>query len=92
MRKFLPQLSLSVDEMTGQVRAAYVRVREGIAFETREVVEGRAFADYSEDGVLLAVELLAPCAVHVLDEISAEEPEAVKRFLRGSPPRELVST
>ena len=91
MPKFLPHLSVSVDETTGQIRAAYVRVREGTVFETREVIEGRAFADYTEDGWLLGVELLAPCAVQVLDELFEEEPEPVKRFLRGSPPRELVS-
>jgi uncharacterized protein YuzE len=91
MPKFQPQLNLSVDETTGQIRAAYVRVREGTVFETREMAEGRAFADYSEDGFLLGIELLAPCAVKVIDDISEEEPEPVRRFLRGSPPRELVS-
>ncbi len=91
MPKFLLQLSLSVDETTGQIRAAYVRVREGTVSETREVAEGRAFADYSEEGLLLGLELLAPCTVKVLDDISEQEPEPVRRFLRGSPPRELVA-
>lgn len=91
MPKFQPQLNLSVDETTGQIRAAYIRVREGTVYETREVAEGRLFADYNEDGLLLGMELLAPCAVKVLDDISEEEPEPVRRFLRGSPPRELVS-
>ena len=82
---------MSVDENTGGIRAAYLRIREGEAAETREVKEGRAFADYDANGLLLGVELLAPCEVEVLDSIAAQEPEPVKRFLRGGAPRELVS-
>ena len=88
---FLPELSVSVDERTGIVRAAYVRVRQGEVDETREVAPGIAFADYDANGLLLGVELLAPCEIAVLDKIGAAEPEPVRRFLRGSPPRELVS-
>jgi hypothetical protein len=88
---FLPSLEVSVDDKTGTVRAAYLRVRQGEVAETREIAEGCAFADYTEDGTLLGIELLAPCTVGVLDSISAEEPEPIKRFLRGSAPRELIS-
>ena len=91
MDKFHPKLDVSVDETTGTVRAAYLRVRDGSVHETREIVEGRAFADYSAEGLLLGIELLAPCEAHVLDSISEEEPEPVRRFIRGSPPRELVT-
>jgi hypothetical protein len=87
---FLPSLEVSVDEQTGFIRAAYLRVRKGKVAETQEVSEGSAFADYSAKGLLLGVELLAPCKVNVLDRIAAHEPEPVKRFLRGGPPRELV--
>lgn len=87
---FVPELSVSVDEKTGHIRAAYLRVRIGEVEETREVVEGRAFADYDASGLLLGIELLAPCEVAVLDNLAASEPEPVRRFLRGSPPRELV--
>jgi uncharacterized protein YuzE len=88
---FLPSLELSVDETTGGIRAAYLRVRQGEVAETREVCEGRAFADYTEDGTLLGIELLAPCTVEVLDRLTAQESEPIKRFLRGGPPRELIS-
>ena len=88
---FLPELSVSVDEKTGHIRAAYVRVRVGEVSETREVAEGRAFADYDVSGLLLGIELLAPCEVSVLDNLAAMEPEPVGQFLRGSPPRELVT-
>src|SRR5437870_3748254 len=87
---FLPSMELSIDEKTGIVRAAYMRARKGEVVDTREVSEGCAFADYDGVGMLLGIELLAPCSVAVLDQIAATEPEPVKRFLRGSPPRELV--
>jgi hypothetical protein len=90
MDQFHPKLDLSVDETTGRVRAAYLRVREGRVDETREVAAGRAFADYDAQGLLLGIELLAPCTADVWDQLSEEEPEPVRRFLRGSPPRELV--
>ncbi len=90
MPDFVPELQISVDEKTGGIRAAYLRVRQGEVAETREVVEGTTFADYDANGRLLGIELLAPCKVEVLDNLAAQEPEPVKRFLRGSPPRELV--
>lgn len=88
---FVPSLNVSVDEKTGNVRAAYLRVRKGEVAETKEVSEGRAFADYTADGVLLGIELLAPCTVEVLDRVTAHEPEAIKQFLHGSLPRDLIS-
>lgn len=87
---FLPELSVSVDEKTGHIRAAYFRLRIGEVSETREVAEGRAFADYDASGLLLGLELLAPCEVDELVKFVATEPEPVKQFLRGSLPRELV--
>ncbi|MBY0526371.1 MAG: DUF2283 domain-containing protein [Gemmataceae bacterium] len=90
MNNFQPKLDISVDEATGKVRAAYLRIRHGVVRDTREVADGRAFADYDESGCLLGIELLAPCEIEILDSISQEEPEPVRCFLRGSPPRELV--
>jgi hypothetical protein len=89
--QFLPALQVSVNEETGSIRAAYLRVREGKVAETREVAEGQAFADYDASGTLLGVELLAPCELAVLDGVAAQEPEPVKRFLQGSAPYELIS-
>jgi hypothetical protein len=88
---FLPELNVSVDEKTGHVRAAYFRVRAGEVSETREVAEGRAFADYDASGLLLGIELLAPCELEVLEDLAAAEPEPIRQFLRSSPPRELVA-
>jgi uncharacterized protein YuzE len=89
-RKFVPKLDVSVDERTGVIRAAYLRVREGAVHETREVSEGKAFADYDKNGWLLGIELLGQCKIDVLGKLAAKEPERVKRFVLGSPPRELI--
>jgi hypothetical protein len=80
----------SIDEETGRLIAAYLRVREGEVAETKEIAEGIAYADYDAQGLLLGVELLGPCTVDVLDGITAQEPEPMRRFLRSVAPRELV--
>lgn len=82
--------TVSVDERTGRVLAVYFRLRQGQIAETREVVEGKAFADYDEEGILLGVELLGACDGKVLDELAEQEPEAVRRFFRRAAPREMV--
>lgn len=50
--KFLPKLDVSIDEKTGVIRAAYLRIRSGAVHETREVSKGNAFADYDKNGWL----------------------------------------
>jgi uncharacterized protein YuzE len=85
-------LSVETDDDTGEVLAAYLRVREGEVADTVELADGRANADYDSEGNLLGVELLAPCDITVLDSIAKEEDEPVRRFFRSSPPRSLVLT
>jgi hypothetical protein len=84
------KVRFEVDEQTGEPLAAYFRIREGEVAETKEVVEGSAFADYDADGWLLGVELLAPCRGLILDRLTAEEPEPVKSFVTRTAPRSLV--
>lgn len=84
------RLEVSFHEATGEPVAAYLRVREGPVTETKEVREGVAFADYGADGDLLGIELLAPCDRELLDRLSEEEPEAVRRFLCETARRPLV--
>jgi len=84
------KLEASFDDSTGQVVAVYLRIREGDVANTKEVKDGYAYADYDAEGMLLGIELLGPCEVEVLDSIVENEPEPVKRFLRGGTPRELV--
>lgn len=45
---------VSVDESTGKVRAAYLRVREGGVAETKEIAAGKAYADYDQGGCLVS--------------------------------------
>lgn len=85
------KLEVSFNDGTGQPVAAYLRIRKGDVAETREVQEGVAFADYDNTGVLLGIELLAPCRLAVLDDLSQTEPESVRRFLRGGLPCELIA-
>lgn len=87
---FSPKIDVSIDENTGIVRTAYCRIRSGEVADTREVLEGRAFADYDAKGFLLGVEILAPCKVEILDRLVECESEPIKRFMRGSPPKELL--
>ncbi len=90
MNKIKFKVEVSINDATGAPRAAYLGVRDGFATDTREVVSGKAFADYSEEGELLGIEFLAPCTASVLDRITENEPSNVQRFLRGTVPRELV--
>ena len=86
------RLEVSYSEKTGEPVAAYLRIREGKVVETKEVSAGVAFADYAADGVLLGVELLAPCQVEILDRLSEKEPESVQHFLRRGVRREMIYT
>lgn len=81
---------VSVDEKTGKVLAMYLQLRDGKAAETKEVFDGKAFADYDEDGNLIGVELIAPCKVEVWDKIIRKEPKPIKNFIRGAMPRDLI--
>jgi Protein of unknown function (DUF2283) len=86
------RFEVSFSEKTGEPVAAYLRVRDGEVKETKEVVEGVAFADYGEEGFLLGVEFLSPCEVGVLDRLAEKEPEPIRGFLRhGVRQRMLVS-
>ncbi|MFM9962056.1 MAG: DUF2283 domain-containing protein [Planctomycetaceae bacterium] len=83
-------VSFEVNHQTGEVLAAYFRIRKGHSVETREFAQGAVFADYNRDGNLLGIEMLAPCKASVLNKIAAPEP-TVKKFLKRASPRELVT-
>jgi hypothetical protein len=84
-------LEASIDDKTGRTVAVYLRVRKGEVAETKKVKPGIAYADYDSAGELLGIELLDPCQVAVLDSAAPAESEAVRRFLTGSVPHELVA-
>ena len=84
------RLEVSYNETTGDPVAAYVRVRDGKVAHTKELSAGAAFADYSADGSLLGIELLAPIPIEILDRASEQEPEAVRQFLRRGVRKEMI--
>lgn len=83
------QVSFEVNNETGEVLAAHFKIRKGFSAETREFASGAVFADYNKEGLLLGVEMLAPCRASILDKIASPEPQ-VKKFLKGSLPPKLV--
>jgi uncharacterized protein YuzE len=82
--------SASVDERTGRVMAVYFYLRQGVTEETREIVEGKAFADYDAGGELLGVELLAPCDLATLERAVEREPDGIRQFMRRVAPPEML--
>ena len=86
------KIDVSIDDRTGEPRAVYFLVRDGFSVETREIEPNKAFADYNEEGLLLGIELLAPCSVEVLDSITQKETPKVKQFVRQSTPVGFLSS
>lgn len=84
------RMEVSFSETTGEPIAAYLRVREGPVAETREISEGIVFADYDVDGVLVGIELLAPCGIEVLERLSANETGPVRHFLSRGVRKEMI--
>lgn len=81
-------VSVTVNNQTGNVIAVYLRIRDGKQAETKEMCNGSAFADYDSRGRLLGVEMIAPCEVEALDRLS-KEPK-VRKFIRSSAPQHMV--
>ncbi|MCC6125811.1 MAG: DUF2283 domain-containing protein [Pirellulales bacterium] len=75
---------------TGEVIAVYLQIRKGKTKTTKEYANGDAFADYDKNGLLLGIELLAPCRASVLETI-AKQP-STKQFVRDAVPRGMLVT
>lgn len=82
-------VSVTVDNRTGEVMSVYFEVRKGRSARTTEHGDGAAFADYDKQGMLLGIEILAPCRLRVLNRIKGVEPE-VRKFVKSAAPRALV--
>jgi hypothetical protein len=93
--KFAFEVSVEVEDETGDVLAVYFRIRKGKSHESREFADGAAIADYDKRGWLLGIELLAPCSVTIVDKLAAGDPaevrSAVKRFVKRTCPRDLIA-
>jgi hypothetical protein len=85
------RLETSIDDRTGRVVAAHLRIRQGDVARTEEVEPGVAYADYDENGLLLGIELLGPCQTALLDRVAQGEAEPVKAFLNDVVPKGLVA-
>jgi uncharacterized protein YuzE len=79
----------STDKETGQLLAVYLKVREGKSAKIKEFAHGNVFADYDSRGNLLGIELLGPCEIRTLDQITRKEP-VIRRFVREAIPNKLV--
>lgn len=88
--KFFFQVAVETHDQTGAVIAVYFQIRKGKSKVTKEYANGDAFADYDKNGLLLGIELLAPCRASVLDSIAKQA--SAKRFLRDAVPRGMLVT
>lgn len=83
-------LAVESDKTSGEVLAAYFFIRPGKSAFVKEFGDGVAYADYNRKGILLGIELLGPCAITVLDQISRKEAKPIKNFIRNAVPREMA--
>lgn len=87
-------ISVSTDNISGEILSVYFQVRKGIAEDVVERAKGAAFVNYDKKGKLLGIELLEPCSLKVLDYIANKEPTStrshVRKFFRSAIPRQMV--
>ena len=95
MKPFFFHVTVDTDDSTGQVLAAYFRIRKGKVNKTVEFAKGNVFADYDRRGQLIGIELLGPCNVAIVDKLAPDEPaearRCTKRFLREAGPAAMVA-
>jgi uncharacterized protein YuzE len=84
-KDFSFKVSVETNERTGQVMAAYFRIRKGKAETVKEFGNGALFANYGRDGELIGVEMLAPCEATVFDRIT--DRQQAKSFIKRNAPR-----
>jgi len=90
MKKLQLRSRVEADRSTGEILAVYFQVRKGHAARVIELADGNAFANYDRNGLLLGIELLAPCNIAVFDQVTRMEPKEVKEFLRDKIPLEMA--
>ena len=85
------RVRITCDLETGQVLAAYIRIRKGEVADTKEIVASSVIADYDANGALLGVELISPCEIGDLDTLVEQEPAPIKRFIHEAAPLGMVT-
>ncbi len=88
VNKFSFRISIETENDTGQVLAVYLQIREGKSAAVKEYADGKVFADYDRHGMLLGIEILAPCKANVLDKIATHS--QVKKFVRNAVPKSML--
>jgi uncharacterized protein YuzE len=87
-RKFSFRVTIETEDASGRVLALYLQIREGKPARTREYADGNVFADYDRNGLLIGIEMLAPCKAAILDRIADQAKP--KRFVRNAVPRGML--
>lgn len=82
------ELSVRVDNQTGEVIAAYFQFRDGESTRIEAFAAGDVIADYDQHGRLLGIELLGPCELDLLAGITQEDAR-IRDFVENSMPYEL---
>ncbi|HEX4125028.1 MAG TPA: DUF2283 domain-containing protein [Tepidisphaeraceae bacterium] len=76
----------------GTVEAVYIQFSTDPVHRTKEIHEDTVLADYSADGKLVGIEIIAPIRFAELEKLIDEQPkrEPIRRFIQRSAPRDLV--
>ena len=88
----VPEAEIHVCDVENEAQIARLARDIGAAHrKLAGLVHSIAFADYGTDGLLLGIELLAPCPVEILERISEKEAEPIRQFLRRGVRKEMIS-
>lgn len=75
----------------GTVEAAYIHLADRKVDRTKEIIEDVLLADYSSNGTLVGIEILAPVKISQLTRlVDRPKRRSFKKFLEQSAPGELV--
>jgi uncharacterized protein YuzE len=76
----------------GTLEAAYIQLLDEKVSRTKEVVEDVVLADYTADGRLIGIEILAPARLGDLARLVKQEAtrRSFRRFIKKSVPRDLL--
>lgn len=90
----MPHFELSVSGRSdGTLEAAYIQLLDATVHKTREIRKGVLLADYTDDGRVVGIEILAPVNLcEVVKLVKEDELRDIFRgFLERSVSRELVT-
>jgi uncharacterized protein YuzE len=76
----------------GTIEAAYIQISTDPVHRTKEIRKDIILVDYSDEGELVGIEILAPVRMSELVKlVKKKQPKhGLKKFIASSVPRELV--